>query len=176
MNLWAYAVTGLCVALLTSMAVLVALSLRARRQQAGAVEGLTEQLSAAHAELLRLGDRIDELARPPASAAEPYVITGVVNAADDPGHQPALPVAARFVSVVETARPTWVPAKPVREALIRGVALGHGLRRAVSADNRDRMLLEFRAEVRRSRRQRKAEIRAARKYLRQQRDAGRGAA
>ncbi|MFT4008553.1 MAG: hypothetical protein QM655_00780 [Nocardioidaceae bacterium] len=170
MNVWAYAVIALAAALLALVVTFAVLSARVRRQQAEAVSGLTEQLTAARAELMRLGDRIDGLANQ-GEPSDAYVITGVVAAAsDDAGGESALSPEARFVNAVETARPTWVPARPVRETLIRGVAFGHGLRRALSADTRDRMVLEFRAELRRSRRQRKAEIKAARKYLRQQRD------
>ena len=95
----------------------------------------------------------------------PVVITGIVAETD----ADVEPRDAQLVQAIEAGRPQWVPAKPLREALIRTVSIGHGVRRALSPDMRDRIVLEMRAEVRRSRRQRKAELKAIRKYLRDRR-------
>lgn len=51
------------------------------------------------------------------------------------------------------------------ESLVRLVALGHGLRRALSAESRNRIGFEVRREVRRSRRQRKRDLKEARRHL-----------
>jgi hypothetical protein len=57
------------------------------------------------------------------------------------------------------------------ESLVRLVSLGHGVRRALSAENRNRIGYEMRREVRRSRRQRKRDLKEARRHLRQAQDA-----
>jgi hypothetical protein len=51
----------------------------------------------------------------------------------------------------------------LRESVVRGAALAHGVRRALSARNRNRIRFEFRQEVKRSRRQRRADLRTARR-------------
>ncbi len=72
--------------------------------------------------------------------------------------------AARFAAVAAT------------ESLVRVLSLGHGVRRALSADSRDRIRLAARREVRRARRARRDEVRAARRHLRSRRDAREDAA
>ena len=47
------------------------------------------------------------------------------------------------------------------EPLVRAVALGHGVRRALSAESRNRIRFEMRREVRRARKQRRREMKDA---------------
>ena len=68
----------------------------------------------------------------------------------------ARPSAADFVGLA------------VGESLVRAVSLGHGVRRALSAENRHRIRFEVRREVRRSRRQRRIDVKQARRHLRSQ--------
>ena len=56
----------------------------------------------------------------------------------------------------------------VGESLVRVVSLAHGLRRALSAENRNRIGFEVRREVRRSRKQRRRDVREAQRHLRTQ--------
>lgn len=49
----------------------------------------------------------------------------------------------------------------VGEPLVKAVALGHGLRRALSAESRNKIWFEMRREVRRSRKQRRREMKQA---------------
>jgi hypothetical protein len=51
----------------------------------------------------------------------------------------------------------------LREAVVRAAALAHGVRRAVAPETRNRIRFEMRREVKRSRRQRRAELRTARR-------------
>ncbi len=60
----------------------------------------------------------------------------------------------------------------VGEPLVRVVALGHGVRRALSAQSRNRIWFEVRQEVRASRRRRRRENRA---FVREARAAQRAA-
>jgi hypothetical protein len=55
-----------------------------------------------------------------------------------------------------------------RESMIRLVALGHGVRRALSAESRNRIRFEVGREVRRARKVRRRELKEARRHLRAQ--------
>ncbi|MCW2780815.1 MAG: hypothetical protein JWR35_1264 [Marmoricola sp.] len=52
------------------------------------------------------------------------------------------------------------------EPLVKVVALGHGVRRALSAESRNRIWFEMRKEVRRARKQRRRDVKAAMRRLR----------
>jgi hypothetical protein len=52
------------------------------------------------------------------------------------------------------------------ESLVRLVSLGYGVRRALSAENRNRIRFEVRREVKRSRRQRRRDLKDARRHVR----------
>ncbi len=52
------------------------------------------------------------------------------------------------------------------ESLVRVLSLGYGVRRALSAENRNRIRFEMRREVRRSRKQRRRDLRTAARTLR----------
>lgn len=81
-------------------------------------------------------------------AAEPaaYVITAI----DDPEKTvPARIDGALFADIV------------ARESVIKAAGLAHGLRRALAADTRNRIRFEVRREVKRSRRQRRADLKTA---------------
>ena len=51
----------------------------------------------------------------------------------------------------------------LREAVVRAASLAHGVRRAVAPETRNRIRFEMRREVKRSRRQRRADLKAARR-------------
>ncbi len=171
MDPWVYAVAAVALAAAALVCALGVRSGRRRRAQ------LHRELIAAQRDVLALTERLDSLtaevaqtrlaAREQATRQEiaPYVITGIVESPEPD----ATPRQAEIVHAIETSRPVWLPAKPLRETLVRTVALAHGLRRALDPDNRDRIRLEMQAEIRRSRRQRKAELKAVKKYLRDRR-------
>lgn len=95
------------------------------------LDALSEQLERASAEMVRVDD--------PA-----YVIT-------DAGTPERTPTVAD--SVVLSAA--------VGEPLVRTVAFAHGLRRALSAESRNKIWFEMRREVRRARKQRRRETKRA---------------
>lgn len=107
------------------------------------------------AELAALHERVDALARPAPLHAVPaaeFVITQVGAEAAEAGDPQPPGVSSRaFVSVA------------VGESLVRLVSLGHGVRRALSAENRNRIAFEMRREVRRSRKQRRRDLKEARR-------------
>ena len=113
------------------------------------------------AELAALREQVDALARPAPLAAAPaavptaeFVITRVGAEATDlvePRQQPAAVTSRAFASVA------------VGESLVRLISLGHGVRRALSAENRNRIAFEMRRELRRSRKQRRRDLKEARR-------------
>jgi hypothetical protein len=136
---------------------------------------LERELADSRTDLAALRERLDALtAAPAAPAAAPapereYLITDL----------PDGPVVLRRTPV-----PVPVPATPTRreggtditagafvslavgESLVKAMSFGHGLRRALSPENRNRIAFEIRREVRRARKARRREEKAARRYLR----------
>ena len=92
-----------------------------------------------------------------------YVITAI----DD--EQQAEPATA-------TAVPARIDGKlfadiVARESVIKAAGLAHGLRRALSAENRNRIRFEMKREVKRSRKQRRADLKAALRQFHAREDA-----
>lgn len=121
------------------------------------------ELAAAQAESARLRAQVEEIERalvtfrqpvsPPAAgpAVQEFTITEL-------GHssEPAAPAAPRidralFADLV------------LRETVVKTASLAHGVRRALGAESRNRIRFEVRREVRRSRKQRRADLREARR-------------
>jgi hypothetical protein len=154
---------GLQVAIAAAAAAVVVLLLvvnlastaRARRR-------LEDELAASREELAAVQRRVDALARrveprPVADTADTaeYVITTAGDPdPEDPATAP-VPVSGRqFASLA------------VGESLVTVFSFGHGLRRALSAENRNRIGFEMRRAVRRSRKQRRRAEKEARRHLR----------
>ena len=51
----------------------------------------------------------------------------------------------------------------LRETVVRAASLAHGVRRALAPETRNRIRFEVKREIRRSRKQRKADLREARR-------------
>ena len=124
----------------------VAWTLAARRSR--------RELAASRAQLAGLQERVDELARAlselqPDREAPPvgYVIT-------DAG-SPAEPVSTAAALSVTLGDP-----------MIRLAALAYGVRRALSAESRNRIAFEVRREVKRARKQRRRDVRHVQRDLR----------
>ena len=127
-------------------------------------------LAASRAEIAALQARLDTLTAPPSAPAsqastprqhrdEPeFVITTAGRSrTDDVDVSAPPPVDARqFASVA------------LGESVVRLVSLGYGVRRALSAENRNRIAFEMRREVRRSRKDRRRELRDLRRKLREE--------
>lgn len=162
---------GLLLALATATTVVVLLVLTVLLVRAlGGRRRLEDDLAASREELAAVQRRLDALARrieprPLADATE-YVITtaGEPDPTDLPASSPPPPVTGRqFASVA------------VGESLVTLFSFGYGVRRALSAENRNRIGFEMKREVRRSRKQRKRDEKQARRHLRETRqpEAGR---
>ena len=53
----------------------------------------------------------------------------------------------------------------LRESVVKGVSLVYGVRRALAPETRNRIRFQMRQEVKRSRKQRRIDLRAARRHL-----------
>ena len=141
--------------------------LRTSRAAVSELRGLVEQLTG------QLAGSTDGRSPVPTDGAPGFVITSLRGgSADDdpdpvPDHLAVVPLSGRDFATLA-----------VTESAVRVVSLAHGVRRALSAENRNRIRFEVRREVRRSRRQRRRDLKEARRHLRVHRApaAGRDAA
>ena len=117
------------------------------------------ELAATRAEAAELRDRIDALAQQVvASRREPeeFVITHLGEPEADAAQQGALTEDQRidgrlFADLV------------LRETVVKAASLAYGVRRALDPEARNRVWFEMKREVRRARKQRKADTREARR-------------
>lgn len=119
-------------------------------------------LEESRTETARLRTQLDELERrlarpePRAAETEPdvqFVITNLGEGDPEPEAQAPVPDigAALFADLV------------LRETVVKAASLAHGVRRALAPETRNRIRFEMKREVRRSRKQRKADTREARR-------------
>lgn len=113
------------------------------------------ELDAARAESAGLRAQVDEIervlaSRAPDPSAPEYTITALGSAAR-PGAEPPRIDQALFADLV------------LRETVVRAASLAHGVRRALGAESRNRIRFEVRREIRRSRKQRRTDLRGARR-------------
>lgn len=169
---------GLVVVLVTLVAALAAA--RRARDSRRRVE---EQLAGSRREVAGLADQVARLAaeveagRRRSADDHGYVITTLVEAAQvggNPAGREPRPAASAIAEALEEQAVSRLAQVDVGsrvgarvvDAGIRAVALGHGLRRALSQENRDRASAESHVARRRSRRTRRQELREARRLLR----------
>lgn len=152
---------GAVVVLLVLATGLVAV-LRSRRR-------VERRLTASLADVESLRERVDDLSRQlgPGGPSDPepdpprgFVITSLPDAP-----------AARTLAVPDESGATSLSAGQfttvaLSESLVRVVALGYGVRWALSAESRNRIRFAMRQEVRRSRRQRRRDLKEAKRQLR----------
>lgn len=121
---------------------------------AGRLRRTQRDLDAVRVESAHLRGRLEALERGtpsghPGAAPASYVITGV---GLDPEPVTSAPIEGRlFADLV------------LRESLVRVASLSHGVRRALSPETRNRVRFEMRREVKRARRQRRSDVRDARR-------------
>lgn len=114
------------------------------------------ELEAARAETAALRSRIDEIQRAlappePRSRPEPPEFRITELGRPEPAAAPATIDRALFADLV------------LRETVVRAASLAHGVRRALAPETRNRVRFEVGREVRRARRQRRADLRQARR-------------
>jgi hypothetical protein len=158
-GLW-WLLVGVAVVLVATVLAAVATTVSATRAR----RRLAEDLAAARDELVAVQRRVEGLARksPAASSPQEFVIT-TAGTADAPAEvepgPPAIhqqPTARQFASVA------------LGESLVTLASFGYGVRRALSPENRNRIAFEMRREVRRARKQRRRDLKEAKRHLRAQ--------
>jgi hypothetical protein len=165
---------GLVAALAVLLLARAGRSARARRDALAAE--LTRSRADVDALSRRVADLADELRETRRVAAEDheYVITSLGGEVAEPAVvdavllQPQRPALGRLLEdrLVGSLRGRPTAPGRVADVVVRAVALGHGVRRALSADIRDRAAAESQVARRRSRRTRRKELREARRLLR----------
>jgi hypothetical protein len=166
MTVLAAAVATAVLVLVVLLAVLVSARRGRRRTEAA--------LAASRAEIAALQERLDVLtaqqaaapttpqAAPPSARQRPDEPEFVITTAGVPRTDEVAMGAAPHVDARQFA------SVAVGESLVRLVSLGYGVRRALSAENRNRIAFEMRREVRRSRKDRRRELRDLRRRLREE--------
>jgi hypothetical protein len=139
----------------TAALLVVALVSLLRRRTRGRAD-LEAMLDAAHRESDDLRARLEELAPEPATAqtSAAATVADATYVITDAGLRPA-----------EDVEPIQVPDRLVLSAtlgapLVKIVAFSHGVRRALSAQSRNRIRFEMRQEVRSARKRRRQQVRA----------------
>jgi hypothetical protein len=147
-DLLAPAALGVAVLLLV---LTVTVLLTVRRDRRRTVQALAES----QAEAAALRERLDALSHrieAPARPAEEFVITDIGNReVESPDHAPTRIEGRLFADIV------------LRESLVKAASLGYGVRRALAPETRNRIRFEMKREVKRSRRQRRAELKEVRR-------------
>ncbi|MGH3413484.1 MAG: hypothetical protein ACRDPH_10440 [Marmoricola sp.] len=163
MNATTVAALIVAVVALLGSALLLLLWRRERRRAAALLARGREESAAVRQRLDTLALRVDAgSAAPPATAAAEFLIT---DAGTGHAGAPEKPVPGRVVFAAAWGEP-----------LLRAVALGHGVRHALSPRVRNRIWFEMKREVRAARKQRKREVRAHLRDLRAARRADEHAA
>jgi hypothetical protein len=147
----AVAVVGLVVAVTTSAS--------GRRRLEHELRTSRESVERLRAEVEELSRAVD-MPAPHRLLDQEFVITSLGDGppapADGSGSAPARLSGPGFASLA------------ARESLIRVVSLGHGVRRALSAESRNRIRFEVGREIRAARKRRRRELKEARRHLRAQ--------
>ena len=139
---------GVAVVLLVLTVVALLAARRDRRRTAQA-------LAEARAEAAELRVRLDALSvrvEAPVRAPEEFVITDIGRPEVEPAAATPTRIEGRlFADIV------------LRESLVKAASLGYGVRRALAPETRNRIRFEMKREVKRSRRQRRAELKQLRR-------------
>jgi len=130
--------------------VLLVTTVRGRRAWA-------RERASAHADVADLRARLEELERerrtPTVATEAEYVITGL-GSETEPEPAPAAAIdGAAFADTV------------LRETVVKAASFAHGVRRGLAPATRNRIRFEMKQEVRRSRRQRRADLKQAQRDL-----------
>lgn len=146
--------------LLAGLGVLLLLQLRGRRR-------LRRELDTSRRDLAALQARLDTLDRQLVErrvvAEQEYLITDLPDAREAPRTRTPDPAEAEPSTDISAGE---FVSLAVGESLVRLLALGHGIRHALTAENRNRIAFEMRREVKRSRKQRRQEMKQVRRHLR----------
>ncbi len=127
---------------------------------AGVRRSWARERDAVRAEVADLRARLEELEHDgptpvPATEAE-FVITGLGSEQPGPVPPPAPAAAIDGATFADTV---------LRETVVKAASLAHGVRRGLAPATRNRIRFEMKQEVRRARRQRRADLKRAQRDL-----------
>ncbi len=153
-----WAVIALLVVLLVLVVALAVAWTRSRVRAAAAAERAGADVAALRAQVDAIEQR---LAARTTSAADPreYVITSLRDSDVQPGAEPHPPDRTPAPTVPGPLFADLV----LREGVVQAASLAAGLRRALAPQARHRIRFEMRREVKRARKQRRADLRQARR-------------
>jgi hypothetical protein len=163
-------VPGALVAVVLLALTLLLVVLRDRRRVAA-------DLALTRAEAAELRERVESLAQPPpatdrAETSAEYVITEMGTGSRDGRSTRSSTIEECPTAGLERVDGRLFADLVLRESLVKAAAVAGGVRRALGPETRNRIRFEMRREVKRSRRQRRAELRAARRLLHQHQRTG----
>lgn len=124
--------------------------------------GTARELREARAEASALRTRVEEVERrlgPVRPVRGPGTTEYVITHLGQGGH----PEPTGGSDPVERVDPTLFADLVLRESVVKAASLAHGVRRALAPETRNRIRFEVRREVRRARKQRRADLRLARR-------------
>lgn len=158
--------TGLTLGLAAAIALLAVLSLLVWRQLRRALRDNTrlgEELTALRGRLDRVeatttGQEVSTIRVATDSDGPDYVITSA--------GLPPLDVPRRELQLRPQVDARQFASLALGESLVRVTSLAYGVRRALSAENRNRIGFEVKREIRRARRRRRRDLKEARRHLR----------
>jgi hypothetical protein len=165
--------TPVLIVTVAAVAVVVAagaVALRASRRER---RRLATQVESAHADVEALRARVEELSRELSTStgatgaeAHEFVITSLPD-----GTLRGIPLTAHDEPATTSTTSTPLSAGQfasvaLGESLVRLLSFGYGVRRALTAESRNRIGFEMRREVKRSRRQRRRDLKEAKRHLR----------
>ncbi|MEO5853759.1 MAG: hypothetical protein ABIQ15_14715 [Nocardioides sp.] len=132
-----------------------------------------DELATAHADAARLGRRLDELEHrlegpEPRPSAPDYVITEMSTTGPAGRRRVEGRPAAPEHRIEGSVEGSLFADLLLRESVVRGASFVHGVRRALAPETRHRIRFEMRQEVKRSRKQRRIDLKAARRHLAEQ--------
>jgi hypothetical protein len=153
-----------CAALLVVLVAVLAATLRSGRRTRGRLDASQADLADLRAEVEALRRAETSRADAAAGRSEEFVITTL---GDRPGDAVAVPQDAAPAEQLTAGQFASVA---VGESLVRLVSLAYGVRRALSAENRNRIRFEMRREVKRARKQRRRDLKEAKRHLRAEHD------
>lgn len=164
---WSVPVWAVLAAAGVVLFVILALGLmvRSAHRRVEAQLSLTQQAAQALADQVAgLEARLEQDPSPTADDRADYVITRFGDPADpdDAENSDALDQHRREVEVRSLPRGVFADLL-LRETAVRAVGVSAGLRRALAPETRNRIRFEMKQEVKRSRKQRKADLRIARR-------------
>jgi hypothetical protein len=133
------------------------------------------ELRSVHAEVASLRAQVDDVERRPTPTARPradadpdFVITRLVEGDTGPAAgratEPATGPTSTAPGGAERVDSALFADLVLRETVVKAASLTHGLRRALAPESRNRIRFEMGREVKRARKQRRADLKAARRH------------